>query len=99
MILSYFVHYVARKARRLTVPGIVNGLMVNQTISFFISTALMPVSMFFIYGFRPDADSLISNVISIFTINAFVTSITIIFNLDGIRKYFMRKKIRRGCNN
>lgn len=73
--------------------------MVNQTISFFISTALMPVSMFFIYGVRQDADSLISNIISIFTINAFVTSFTVIFNLENIRKYFMRKKIRKGCKN
>lgn len=93
LILSYLVHYIARKERRFTTPGVVNALMVNQTISFFISTALMPVSMLFIFKYNPDVDSLISNVISIFTVNSFVTSITVIFNLEGIYKKFMRTRL------
>lgn len=98
LILSYLVHYVARKERRFTTPGEMNGLMVNQTISFFISTALMPVSMFFIYSDKPDVDSLISNVISIFTVNSFITSITVIFNLEAIYKYYMRLRLLAKSN-
>ena len=55
LILSVLVHYVAKKEKRFTIPGVVNGLMIKQTISFFISTALIPLSMFFIYHKTQDS--------------------------------------------